>query len=497
MLASKLGHTHYGRARIAALTYFQLARDAIAELRKSKAGGMGHACEFETAMMQHVRPELVDIERAETTYPDPGSPYLTTDLIGASTVCTYHDFGDLSLSGTLGDPSLATPESGARFFEAVADRSRALPRGFCDVEDPGRAMSRILRVGVIGLGWFGARHAQVYRQLPNAQIIGVSDTDLARCEAVAAGASASVFTDFRALLALPHLDAVSICLPDRSHAEAAKAAAEVGKAILVEKPLAHDAATARDIVDAVERNRTRLMVGHILRFDPRYVQVFEAAAREKLGDVIHVRAKRNATRSTGEAPRRALVDPLLHGRARCRRNAVDRAVAYQRGVYAQKREVLGSGNEDTLYAVVNFENGAIGSLDYSWAWPDGLMNGYRAAFEIVGTRTAAYLDVADQGFYTVDDAGTEGGDTHLWPEINGRIVGRPGRRNRAFRRGDSLPGPRTGSITGRHLTQYRCSTRSRNPLGQGCPSKSGAIDADWLAMVDSFQRSRSLPPDHE
>jgi len=92
-------------------------------------------------------------------------------------------------------------------------------------------------------------------------------------------------------------------------------------------------------------------------------------------------------------------------------------------VYAQKREALDTGNEDALYAVLNFENGAIGSLDYSWAWPDGLMNGFRSAFEVVGTRSAAALDVADQGLSFVTDTGTTGGDTHLWPEINGRIAG--------------------------------------------------------------------------
>ena len=118
VLASKLGHRHYGSARIASLTYFQLAREEIAEFRESRAGGMGHACEFETAMMQHLRPDLVHIEKAAVTYPDPGSAYLTTDLLGSSTVRTYHDFGDLSPTGTLGDPSLATPEKGKRFFEA-------------------------------------------------------------------------------------------------------------------------------------------------------------------------------------------------------------------------------------------------------------------------------------------------------------------------------------------------------------------------------------------
>jgi predicted dehydrogenase len=43
--------------------------------------------------------------------------------------------------------------------------------------------------------------------------------------------------------------------------------------------------------------------------------------------------------------------------------------------------------------------------------------------EIVGTKAATYLDCTDQGFYTISDRGTTGGDTHLWPEINGRIVG--------------------------------------------------------------------------
>lgn len=118
VLASTLGHRHYGVARIATLTYFALARDSIAALRRSEPGGMGHACEFETSLVQHLRPELVKIERAETTYPDPGSAYLTTDLIGGQAVRVYHDFADLSPTGTLGDPALASPEAGDKFFAA-------------------------------------------------------------------------------------------------------------------------------------------------------------------------------------------------------------------------------------------------------------------------------------------------------------------------------------------------------------------------------------------
>ena len=130
VLGSTLGHKHYGIARIAALTYFALARDAIANLRKSQSGGMGHACEFETSMIQHLHPELVKLDRAEVIYPDPGSRYLTTDLLRGSAIRTYHDFGDLSPTGTLGDPSLASAEAGAAFFRAVVAELNAFIADF-------------------------------------------------------------------------------------------------------------------------------------------------------------------------------------------------------------------------------------------------------------------------------------------------------------------------------------------------------------------------------
>jgi len=130
LLAATLGQRHYGRARIVTLTYFALAAEAIARLRQSAPGGMGHACEFETSMVQHLRPDLVKPERAETTYPDLGSPYLTTDLLGAQSVRVYHDFADLSPTGTLGDPSFASPEAGAAFFAASVEALAAFIADF-------------------------------------------------------------------------------------------------------------------------------------------------------------------------------------------------------------------------------------------------------------------------------------------------------------------------------------------------------------------------------
>jgi predicted dehydrogenase len=278
-----------------------------------------------------------------------------------------------------------------------------------------------LRVGVIGLGFFGTRHARIYADHPAAELVAVCDGDAGRlADFTARGVQG--FADFQAMLAVPGLDAVSICLPDRLHEAAAVAAAKAGKAILLEKPFAHDAATARRIIDAVQAAGVRLMIGHILRFDPRYVQVHAASHPDRLGQPIHLAAKRNATRATAKRLGAASsilfymgvhdVDALQW----CARSRIAR-------VYAQKRDILGHGNEDALQAVLNFENGAIGLLDYSWAWPDGLMNGFRSSLEIVGTKSAAYLDCSDQGLFVIDGHGTTGGDTHLWPEINGRIAG--------------------------------------------------------------------------
>lgn len=282
-------------------------------------------------------------------------------------------------------------------------------------------MSR-LQVAVIGLGFFGARHASVFAQHPAAELVAVCDTNADRAREIAAATGAQPLSSLDALLALPGIDAVSICLPDRLHEEAAIKVARAGKAILLEKPLAHSAEAANRIVAAVEQHGARLMIGHILRHDLRYVQVFEAASPDRLGSPIHLRAKRNGTRSTARrlGPASSILFYMgvhdVDAMQWIARSPITR-------VYAQKREALGTGNEDALYAVLNFENGAIGNLDYSWAWPNGLMNGVRSAFEIVGTKTAAALDVADQGLYFVDDAGTSGGDTHLWPEVNGRIAG--------------------------------------------------------------------------
>lgn len=130
VVANDLGHAWHGQARIATATYFRLVAHRAAEFRESAPGGMGHAGEFETSLMLHLKAELVHADRAATCYPDAGSDYLDTDLFGSRRAGTYLDFRDLSPTGTLGDPTLASAEKGARIFGICADEVLAFVRDF-------------------------------------------------------------------------------------------------------------------------------------------------------------------------------------------------------------------------------------------------------------------------------------------------------------------------------------------------------------------------------
>jgi len=279
-----------------------------------------------------------------------------------------------------------------------------------------------LRMGVIGLGFMGALHARLWHELPHTELVAVSDIDPSVGKPLADRLGCAFHADAGELLGRGDVDAVSIVTPDRLHVAPAVAAARAGKPILLEKPMAHNAEAAAEIARAVEDTGVRLMVAHVLRFDPRYVQLQAAADPASLGEPLHLRAKRNTVRSLAQrlGSHSSILFYLgVHDVDMMQWVARSRIVR----VYAQKVQRLDHGNEDALYAVVNFENGAIGSLDYSWSWPDPLPSGYYVHFEVVGTKSASFLDVRDQGLHVVSAEGATIPDTHLWPEIQGRITG--------------------------------------------------------------------------
>jgi creatinine amidohydrolase len=113
--------TDHPEAEVLGLTYFQLATSFIDSIRDSELGGMGHAGEFETSLMLHLRPELVKEDQMEGTEMDEPYPQGIDDLVAGGPLSVYRDFDEYSESGAIGDPTVASAEKGEKILEMLCD----------------------------------------------------------------------------------------------------------------------------------------------------------------------------------------------------------------------------------------------------------------------------------------------------------------------------------------------------------------------------------------
>ena len=148
----------------------------------------------------------------------------------------------------------------------------------------------MIRVGIIGCGKIAqVRHLPEYAANPNAEIVAFYDKNMERAQEMAAQYGGKVYNSFYELVDDPNVDAVSICVENRSHAEICTAALYAGKHVLVEKPMAVTLAECESMVAAAERNGRHLMVGHNMRFDPVHRKAKQMLDSGIIGDVITFR----------------------------------------------------------------------------------------------------------------------------------------------------------------------------------------------------------------
>ena len=99
--------------------YWSLAAQTIQQVRESELGGVSHAGEMETSIMLHLSPEEVRMERARRDGPQHPSPYRKADMQIAKPVYYVNNFEELSTTGVIGHPDLASPEKGKRFLDGI------------------------------------------------------------------------------------------------------------------------------------------------------------------------------------------------------------------------------------------------------------------------------------------------------------------------------------------------------------------------------------------
>jgi predicted dehydrogenase len=255
-----------------------------------------------------------------------------------------------------------------------------------------------VRVGVVGLGYWGPNLARNLDAIPGCELTWCCDASpeaLARVAARFPGARTS--PDLDELLADPSLDAVVVATPVPTHASIAVRVLEAGKHCFVEKPLGLSTAEAREAARAAAANDRVLMVGHLLEYHPGVQKLKELTDSGELGDRIYyiygnrlnlgkLRADENALWSLGAHD----VSVLLYLAGEEPSECVAHGESYVR-----------EGIEDVVFCFLRFPSGLSAHLHLSWLDPHK-----ERRFTVVGSRRmATFDDMAIEGKLTIYDKG--------------------------------------------------------------------------------------------
>ncbi len=131
-----------------------------------------------------------------------------------------------------------------------------------------------LKVGVVGVGHLGKEHARIYRDLPEAELVGISDQDLAKAEK-AKELGTAYYKDPRELIG--KVEAVSIATPTFTHYAVAKEFLKAGIHTLIEKPITLKLEEADELLELARKKNCALQVGHIERHNPGFKRIEEIA----------------------------------------------------------------------------------------------------------------------------------------------------------------------------------------------------------------------------
>lgn len=247
-----------------------------------------------------------------------------------------------------------------------------------------------MKIGIIGAGGMGRSHANQLKQMPDVEITGICDINEERAHALASQVNATVYTDYRDLLSTD-IDAVWVCTPDFAHRQPVIAAAEAGKHIFCEKPIAVKMEDADAMVEAVERAGVITMIGYVLRFFPIFATVRNKFASGELGTLVTAWIRRFMPWS----PRDWYGDPELSGGI-----AVDFSThdidwlmwvgGDVKAVYA-RTAAIGTRTDNDMWAILTFANGGTGVVGDSFVASIG-----GNCFGVIGSEGTAMVEAGSE-----------------------------------------------------------------------------------------------------
>ena len=252
----------------------------------------------------------------------------------------------------------------------------------------------MIKVGVIGTGGISGVHLGGYSRNPNVEIYALCDINEKNLAKRAEEYKVSrTFTDYREMLALKELDAVSVCTWNSAHAECAIAALRAGKHVLCEKPMALNTAQAQEMEKAAKENGKLLMIGFVRRFGNDCAVLKDFIDSGSFGEIYYAKAQYLRRKGCpggwfGDKSRSGggpLIDLGVHVIDLCRylmggpqpvsvygatfnklgdRRHIKDARGYSSTVVSQEDIFDG---EDMATALIRFDNGAVLSVEASFS----------------------------------------------------------------------------------------------------------------------------------
>jgi predicted dehydrogenase len=226
-----------------------------------------------------------------------------------------------------------------------------------------------LRVGLLGCGGIGARHATAVGVLKDEmQLVACCGRSESKVRAFAARFGAEAFTDLRRMLD-SQIDLLIVALPPFAHAGQVEQAVAAGTHVLVEKPIALDMARARSMVDAAAKAGVVAACGFMYRFGGA-VQRWDAAAKDgeagRVGlftgqfhcNALHADWWRERAKSGGQ-----MVEQLIHIVDLARHQLGEPQSVYARTANFFHRDVAGYDSDDVSAIVFGYADGRVGVLN--------------------------------------------------------------------------------------------------------------------------------------
>ena len=254
-----------------------------------------------------------------------------------------------------------------------------------------------VRVGIIGSAFVSNIHAEALQEVPEAEVLAVCSPNKAHAEAFANRWKIPSFaTDYRRLLDRKDIDAVVVGIPNDLHRAVVVAAADAGKHVILEKPLAHTLGDADDIVKACRKRKVLLGYAETICFSPKYVRARRLVEEGAVGTLYMIKQGEkhsgphsdwfyDVERSGGGA----IMDMGCHGIEWARwmygKPKVKSVTAHCQRVVHTRRTVA----EDNSVVILEFEGGGIAVIEDSWAKPGGMDD----SIELHGTEGVIYCDL--------------------------------------------------------------------------------------------------------